>query len=70
MTTYQGETDTLATLCQSQGSAWKTINPEYATRMRLQNRFRSGVDIAQLLLTLCVKTWLHTTKTQASTHSL
>lgn len=47
MTTYQGETDTLATLCQSQGSAWKTINPEYATRMRLQNRFRSGVDIAQ-----------------------
>ena len=51
MTTYQGETDTLATLCQSQGSAWKTINPEYATRMRLQNRFRSGVDIS-LTMTL------------------
>ena len=47
MTTYTRETDTLATLCQSQGSAWKAINPEYASRMRLQNRFRTGIEIAQ-----------------------
>eukprot|EP00487_Bulimina_marginata_P003230 TRINITY_DN17838_c0_g1_i1.p1 TRINITY_DN17838_c0_g1~~TRINITY_DN17838_c0_g1_i1.p1 ORF type:complete len:100 (+),score=20.59 TRINITY_DN17838_c0_g1_i1:175-474(+) len=47
MTTYQRETDTLSTLCQSQGNAWQAINPEYATRMRLQNRFRTGIEIAQ-----------------------
>ena len=48
MTTYQRETDTLSTLCQTQGSAWKAINPEYASRMRLQNRFRTGIEIALL----------------------
>jgi len=47
MTTYTHETDTLATLCQSQGHAWKAINPEYASRMRLQNSFRTGIEIAQ-----------------------
>ncbi|MBX3707598.1 MAG: isocitrate lyase [Pseudomonadales bacterium] len=26
---------------------WKAINPEYAVRMRLQNRFRTGLEIAQ-----------------------
>jgi isocitrate lyase len=47
MTTYQGETHTLTTLCQSKGNTWQTINPEYASRMRLQNRFKTGIDIAQ-----------------------
>ena len=47
MTTYQRETDNLATLCQTQGKTWQSINPEYASRMRLQNRFRTGLDIAQ-----------------------
>ena len=42
MTTYQRETDNLATLCQTQGKTWQSINPEYASRMRLQNRFRTG----------------------------
>ncbi|MFM7120249.1 MAG: isocitrate lyase, partial [Gammaproteobacteria bacterium] len=30
-----------------QRDEWKAINPEYAVRMRLQNRFRTGLDIAQ-----------------------
>ena len=28
-------------------SDWGAINPEYAVRMRLQNRFRTGLDIAR-----------------------
>ena len=28
-------------------SDWRAINPEYAVRMRLQNRFRTGLDIAR-----------------------
>ncbi|MCP4984446.1 MAG: isocitrate lyase, partial [Gammaproteobacteria bacterium] len=29
------------------GSAWDAINPEYVARMRVQNRFRTGLDIAR-----------------------
>ncbi len=47
MTSYQQDIDHMITLCQSNGNSWQAINPEYATRMRLQNRFRSGLDIAR-----------------------
>ena len=47
MTTYQKEIAELAALRNSQGEAWKDISPEYAARMRLQNRFRTGLDIAR-----------------------
>ncbi|WP_193332912.1 isocitrate lyase [Pseudoalteromonas ulvae] len=47
MSNYQQEIDHISTLCQIQGSAWSAINPEYASRMRLQNRFRTGLDIAK-----------------------
>lgn len=30
-----------------QHSNWQAINPEYVVRMRLQNRFRTGLDIAR-----------------------
>ena len=26
---------------------WSSINPEYVKRMRLQNQFQSGIDIAK-----------------------
>ena len=29
------------------GSGWTAINPEYAARMELQNRFKTGIDIAR-----------------------
>ncbi len=47
MSTYMKQIDTLASLCQSEGANWGAINPEYAARMRLQNRFRTGIDIAR-----------------------
>ncbi len=31
----------------TQREEWKAINPEYTVRMRLQNRFRTGLEIAQ-----------------------
>jgi len=34
-------------LTAKQGSAWADINPEYAARMKLQNRFQTGLDIAR-----------------------
>lgn len=32
---------------QTRGSAWAAINPDYVVRMRLQNRFKTGLDIAR-----------------------
>jgi isocitrate lyase len=47
MATYQQTVDSFATLRDQQGGKWDNINPEYAARMALQNRFRTGLDIAR-----------------------
>ncbi|MFC0119732.1 isocitrate lyase [Pseudoalteromonas xiamenensis] len=47
MTRYQTQLDTFATLCERQGNTWKSIDPEFANRMNLQNRFKTGLDIAK-----------------------
>tara|TARA_R110002072_G_scaffold4245_6_gene30022 strand:+ start:33497 stop:35092 length:1596 start_codon:yes stop_codon:yes gene_type:complete len=47
MSTFQDEIAELAQLRDSNGSAWDHIDPESAARMRLQNRFRTGLDIAR-----------------------
>lgn len=44
---YQREIQRAAAVVAEHGAAWKDIDPEYAARMRLQNRFRSGLDIAK-----------------------
>ncbi len=45
--TYQQEIQQAAAIVAENGEGWKDINPEYAARMRLQNRFQTGVDIAK-----------------------
>lgn len=45
--TYQAEIDQLASSISAQGSSWSAIDAESVTRMRLQNRFKTGVDIAR-----------------------
>ncbi|NMH59034.1 isocitrate lyase [Alteromonas ponticola] len=47
MSQYQSEIDTLATLKAAQKGAWEGITPEFAARMKIQNRFRTGLDIAR-----------------------
>ena len=47
MSNYKTEIDNVATTCQQQGNAWSAINPESVARMRLQNRFKNGLDIAR-----------------------
>jgi isocitrate lyase len=46
MTGYLQQIEQLKAHLQ-QKEEWKAINPEYAVRMRLQNRFRTGLEIAQ-----------------------
>ncbi|MFK7977320.1 MAG: isocitrate lyase [Halioglobus sp.] len=47
MSEIQQDIDAIATLRTQNGSAWDAINPEYAARMRAQNRFKTGLDIAR-----------------------
>jgi isocitrate lyase len=47
MSDFQTELTELARLRSDNGSAWNDINPESAARMRLQNRFRTGLDVAR-----------------------
>jgi len=47
MSAYLKEVDNLSMLKKCNKETWKGINAEYATRMRLQNRFTTGLDIAQ-----------------------
>ena len=47
MSNYSDEIASLQGVCNAAGSSWNAINPESAARMRLQNRFRTGLEIAQ-----------------------
>jgi isocitrate lyase len=47
MSDFQQDIDNIAMLRAQHGSAWDAINPEYAARMKMQNRFQTGVDIAK-----------------------
>jgi len=47
MSTILNDIDAIATLRAKQGAAWEAINPEYAARMRAQNKFQTGLEIAK-----------------------
>ena len=47
MSAYQDAIQQIASLRQQNGDAWRAINPESAARMKLQNRFNTGLDIAK-----------------------
>lgn len=47
MTTYRTDIDAIRALKEQHGSTWDAIDPESVARMRAQNRFRTGLEIAQ-----------------------
>ncbi len=47
MSNYTKDIDAAATLCETNGASWNAINPESVARMRAQNKFKTGLDIAQ-----------------------
>ncbi|MGB3726019.1 MAG: isocitrate lyase [Glaciecola sp.] len=47
MSQYQQTIKQFADLKSSQGNGWNAISPEYAARMKMQNRFKTGLDIAK-----------------------
>ncbi|MCB1274813.1 MAG: isocitrate lyase, partial [Leucobacter sp.] len=47
MTEFQNDIDTVQRLKDQYGTTWDGINPEHVARMRAQNRFQTGLDIAR-----------------------
>ncbi len=47
MSKYSDFTQQAASVIEANGPTWSGINPEYVARMRLQNRFKTGLDIAK-----------------------
>ncbi len=46
MSQYNTDIETVTSVCAEQGDSWNAINPESVARMRAQNRFRTGLNIA------------------------
>jgi isocitrate lyase len=44
---YQDHIIQMSQLVDSKAGAWEAINPEYVARMRVQNRFKNGLEIAR-----------------------
>jgi isocitrate lyase len=47
MSKYTDNIASLKGVCEAAGSSWNAINPESAARMRAQNQFKTGLEIAQ-----------------------
>ncbi|WP_097462220.1 isocitrate lyase [Mangrovitalea sediminis] len=47
MSQFSKDIDAIASLRQKFNGTWDAINPEHAARMRAQNRFHTGLDIAK-----------------------
>src|SRR5690349_7258613 len=47
MTTYHDDIEAIEALKAQHGETWRAIDPESVARMRAQNRFRTGLEIAQ-----------------------
>ena len=68
---FTTEVEKLNTIPEFSGSNWNSIRPEYAARMRLQNQFKSGIDIAKYTASLMRKDMdAYDSDTSAYTQSL
>ncbi|PCJ90803.1 MAG: isocitrate lyase [Porticoccaceae bacterium] len=47
MSNYTKDIAAATALCETNGSAWNAINPESVARMRAQNKFKTGLDVAK-----------------------
>ncbi len=47
MSQYTQDINNVAALSSAKGDSWNAINPESVARMRAQNKFKSGLDIAR-----------------------
>ena len=66
---YTDDADGLAALIESKRGTWDAIDPDHIKRMRLQNRFLTGLDVAATPRRSCARTWPPMMPTPPSTPS-
>lgn len=47
MSQYNDDINSVSAVCKAVGASWDAISPESVARMRAQNKFKTGLDIAQ-----------------------
>ena len=47
MSNYQSAIEAVKAIKEKAGDSWAAINPESVARMRAQNQFKTGLEIAQ-----------------------
>ena len=47
MSSYQSAIEAVAAIKEKAGDSWSSVNPESVARMRAQNKFQNGLDIAK-----------------------
>ena len=47
MENYKNHIEKISDLITAKGETWRGINAKYAARMRMQNRFQTGLEIAK-----------------------
>ncbi|MFT6408789.1 MAG: isocitrate lyase, partial [Arenicella sp.] len=47
MSSYKQNVEAADQLINDNGSKWAAIDPEYTARMKMQNRFQTGIEIAK-----------------------
>ena len=47
MSSYNNDINAISAVIEAKGSSWNTIDAESVARMRAQNKFKTGLDIAQ-----------------------
>ncbi|MBQ0724597.1 MAG: isocitrate lyase [Cycloclasticus sp.] len=47
MSSYTNDIKAVSALVEAKGASWDPINPESVARMRAQNKFKTGLDVAQ-----------------------
>ena len=47
MSKFNKTIEEASSINEMSNSNWDSINPEYVARMRLQNQFKTGIDIAK-----------------------
>ena len=61
MLDYKKTVEHFEQLIAKGGDLYKNISAENAARMDLQNRFKTGLDIANILRTSCTVSYTHLT---------
>ena len=70
MSKYNNNVEDTSSISNIKTANWNSINPEFVARMRLQNQFKTGIDIAKYTASIMRKDMDEYDKDPSYTQSL